>query len=87
MDGNTLLDNTILLHVSDMGDARGHTGENAPFMLAGGGSGTLTTGRSLNLNGADYKSLLDTVAQAAGVDVSASGYPGYGSGPISGIFS
>jgi hypothetical protein len=87
MDGNSVLDNTIILHVSDMGDARAHTGENAPFMLAGGGSGALTTGRSLNLNGVDYKSLLDTVAQAAGVDVSASGYPGYGSGPISGIFN
>jgi hypothetical protein len=87
MDGNSLLDNTILLHVSDMADARAHTGENAPFMLAGGGGGTLTTGRSLDLNGADYKSLLDTVAQAAGVDVNASDYPGYGDGPISGIFN
>jgi hypothetical protein len=87
MDGNSVLDNTILLHVSDMGDARGHTGENAPFMLAGGGGGTLTTGRSLNLGGIDYKDLLDTVAQAPGVDVSASGYSGYGSGPVSGIFS
>jgi hypothetical protein len=87
MDGNNLLDNTILLHVTDMGDARAHVGENAPFMLAGGGGGVLTTGRSLNLNGVDYKSLLDTVAQAAGVDVTASGYPGYGSGPIGGIFS
>jgi hypothetical protein len=70
-----------------MGDARAHTGENAPFMLAGGGSGVLTTGRSLNLNGVDYRNLLDTVAQAAGVDINASGYPGYGSGTISGIFS
>ncbi|MEJ2620142.1 MAG: DUF1552 domain-containing protein [Candidatus Thiodiazotropha sp.] len=87
MDGNSVLDNTILLHVSDMGDARGHTGENAPFMLAGGGGGTLTTGRSLNLGGVDYKDILDTVAQAPGVDVSASGYSGYGSGPVSGIFS
>jgi hypothetical protein len=87
MDGNSLLDNTILLHVSDMGDARGHTGEDAPFMLAGGGSGTLTTGRSLNLNGADYKGLLDTVAQAAGVDLGATDYPNYGDGPIGGIFS
>jgi hypothetical protein len=87
MDGNSVLDNTILLHVSDMGDARGHTGESAPFMLAGGGGGTLTTGRSLNLGGIDYKDILDTVAQAPGVDVSASGYSGFGSGPVSGIFS
>jgi hypothetical protein len=87
MDGNSVLDNTIILHVSDMADARAHTGENAPFMLAGGGNGTLTTGRSLNLNGVDYRNLLDTVAQAAGVDITASGYPGYGSGTISGIFN
>jgi hypothetical protein len=87
MDGNSLLDNTILFHVADMGDARAHDGQNAPFMLAGGGSGTLTTGRFLDLNGVDYKDLLDTVAQAAGVDIDAAGYPGYGSGPVSGIFS
>ncbi|MES9944711.1 MAG: DUF1552 domain-containing protein [Candidatus Thiodiazotropha sp.] len=87
MDGNSLLDNTIILHVSDMADARAHTGDNAPFMLAGGGGGSLTTGRSLTLSSVDYKSILDTVAQAAGVDISASDYPGYGSGPVSGIFS
>jgi hypothetical protein len=87
MDGNSLLDNTILLQVCDMADARAHAGENAPFMLAGGAGGTLTTGRSLDLGGSDYKSLLDTVAQAAGVDLDASDYPDYGDGPISGIFS
>jgi hypothetical protein len=86
MDGNSVLDNTILLHVSDMGDARGHTGENVPVMLAGGGGGTLSTGRTMNL-GTEHTSLLDTVAQAAGVDISASDYPNYGNGPISGIFS
>jgi hypothetical protein len=87
MDGNSLLDNTIVFHVTDMGDARAHTGENAPFMLAGGGGGVLTTGRSLSLGGVDYKNLLDTVAQAAGVDTSAAAYPGYGSGTVGGIFN
>ncbi len=87
MDGNNLLDNTILLHVSDMGDARAHDGANVPFMLAGRGGGVLTTGRSLSLNGVDHKSILDTIAQAAGIDVNASDYPGYGSGLVGGIFS
>jgi hypothetical protein len=86
MDGNNLIDNTILLHVSDMADARGHMGENVPYMLAGRGGGVLTTGRSLTLNSVDYKSILDTVAQAMGVDTNASDYPGYGNGPVSGIF-
>jgi hypothetical protein len=87
MDGNSLLDNTILLTVSDMADARAHAGENVPYMLAGGGGGILNTGRFLTLNGVDYNSLLDTVAQAVGVDVESGSYEQYGNGPISGIFS
>lgn len=87
MDGNNLLDNTILLQVCDMADGRSHGGDNVPIMLAGGGGGLLTTGRSLTLNGADHKSILDTVAQAAGVDINSSDYPRYGNGPIAGIFN
>jgi hypothetical protein len=87
MDGNSLLDNTILLTVSDMADARSHSGDDVPYMLAGGGGGALTTGRFLTLNGVSHNTILDTVAQAAGVDVNNSGYQRYGDGPISGIFN
>jgi hypothetical protein len=87
MDGNSLLDNTILLTVSDMGDARSHGGDDVPYMLAGGGGGTLNTGRFLTLNGVSHDTILDTVAQAAGVDVNSSDYHRYGDGPISGIFN
>jgi PKD repeat protein len=87
MDGNSLLDNTILLTVSDMGDARSHAGDNVPYMLAGGAGGALTTGRYLTLNGVSHNTILDTVAQAAGVDVNGSDYEQYGDGPISGIFN
>lgn len=87
MDGNNLLDNTIVLQVSDMADGRSHNGENVPYMLAGGGGGVLTTGRSLTLNGVSHNTILDTVAQAAGVDVNSADYERYGDGPISGIFN
>jgi hypothetical protein len=87
MDGGSLLDNTIVLQVSDMGDGRSHGGDNVPYMLAGGGGGVLTTGRSLALGGVSHNTILDTVAQAAGIDVSAAGYEPYGDGPISGIFN
>jgi hypothetical protein len=87
MDGNNLLDNSIVLQVSDMADGRSHSGENLPYMLAGGGGGALTTGRSLTLSGVSHNTILDTVAQAAGVDVDNAGYERYGDGPISGIFS
>jgi hypothetical protein len=86
MDGNNLLDNTIVLQVSDMADGRSHGGENVPYMLAGGGGGVLTTGRSLVFNGISHNTILDTVAQAAGVDVNSADYESYGDGPISGIF-
>jgi hypothetical protein len=86
MDGNTLLDNTLVLQVSDMADGRSHGGENVPYMLAGGGGGVLTTGRSLTLNSVSHNTILDTVAQAAGVDVNSADYEQYGDGPISGIF-
>ncbi len=87
VDGKTLLDNTLILQVTDMGDARSHGGDNVPYMLAGGGGGVLTTGRMLNLNGADYNSVLDTVALAMGVSADGSGYQNYGAGPISGILN
>jgi hypothetical protein len=87
MDGNTLLDNTLVLQVSDMADGRSHAGENVPYMLAGGGGGVLTTGRSLTLNSVSHNTILDTVAQAAGVDVNSADYELYGDGPIGGIFS
>jgi len=87
MDGNNLLDNTIILTVSDMSDARSHAGDNVPYMLAGGGGGTLNTGRFLTLNGVSHDTILDTVAQAAGVDVNSSDYKNWGAGPISGIFN
>lgn len=87
MDGNSLLDNTLVLQVSDMADGRSHSGENVPYMLAGGGGGALTTGRSLTLNGVSHDTILDTVAQAAGVDVNSADYEPFGDGPVSGIFN
>jgi hypothetical protein len=87
MDGNSLLDNTLVLQVSDMADGRSHGGENVPYMLAGGGGGVLATGRSLTLSGVSHNTILDTVAQAAGVDVNSADYEPYGDGPIGGIFS
>ncbi len=87
MDGGSLLDNTIVLTVSDMGDARSHGGDGVPYMLAGGAGGSLVGGRVLAMNGVSHNSILDTVAQAAGVDVNSANYPKYGTGPVNGIFN
>jgi hypothetical protein len=87
VDGGSLLDNTIILQVTDMADARAHTGTDVPYMLAGGGGGTLKTNRLVTLNGVSHDTILDTVAKAAGVNVNSADYQNYGDGPISGIFN
>ena len=83
-DGNSLLDNTIVARVTDMADGRYHNGTNPPFMLAGGNK-LIKAGQSLSVN-VEAKSVLDTVAYAAGMDVGGS-FKQYGSGPISSLLA
>jgi hypothetical protein len=87
MDGNSLLDNTIILTVADMADARAHSGEDVPYAFIGGANLGMKGGRVLDLGGISYGDVLDTVAQAMGVNVNGSDYILHGKGPISGIFS
>ena len=47
-EGNgTLLDNTLLLYGSSLGDGHAHGEENLPIIFAGGGGGTVRSGRYL----------------------------------------
>src|SRR6187399_117344 len=45
--GGTLLDNCILMWGSGLEDGNKHTRENLPFIIAGGGGGSIKTGRFL----------------------------------------
>jgi hypothetical protein len=48
-EGNgTLLDNTVVVWVNEMGDGSTHDHQNAPIVMAGGCGGALKTGRFLN---------------------------------------
>jgi hypothetical protein len=46
----TLLDNSMLLYASGMGNPNRHARENLPVLLAGKGGGTIRTGRHLDFN-------------------------------------
>ena len=47
-EGNgTLLENSMLLYGSSLGDGHAHGEENLPVVFAGGGSGTIKNGRFL----------------------------------------
>jgi len=78
--GQPLFNSTLILQVSDMGNANAHIGSDAPFMMMSGSS-KFNGGRIINVG--QHTSLLDTAAQAVGL----SGYTNYGSGMVSGVFS
>ncbi|MCJ8315415.1 MAG: DUF1552 domain-containing protein, partial [Saccharospirillaceae bacterium] len=61
--GQPLIDSTIILQVTDMGNGNAHDGNNCPFTIAGGTN--ILGGRTVS--GANNDSLLNTVADALGV--------------------
>jgi hypothetical protein len=74
--GVSLLNNTLVVMVSDMGDGTSHSPESGPFLLAGG-KNYLKGNRLINANGFNHLDLLDTVAKLFGVPM-----PAYGNGGI-----
>lgn len=66
-NGRSLLDSTLIVQVSDQGDASDHLPENAPFIIAGG-KNRFNNGFALNVKGASQYDLMDTIAAAYGVE-------------------
>ena len=79
-DGSSILDNTVGLLVSDMGDGRSHAGANAPFAFFGGGAGRLRTGQVIK--GGNSQDFIETAAAACGV-ANQPNYTGFGGNALS----
>lgn len=62
----TLLDNCIMMWGSGLEDGNNHTRQNLPFIIAGGGGGSLKTGRFLTTE-ANQGDLLSTLLACMGV--------------------
>jgi hypothetical protein len=85
----SLLDNTLVLLVSELGDSNLHDHIRVPFVLAGGKNTGLVGNRALDFKaansgrGGNHGDLLTAIAQKAGYNV-----PKFGlaNGPISGIW-
>ena len=79
-----ILDDTLVVELTDMGNGDGHSGDNCPFMLAGGGS-DINTG-NVRAGGSSYNNLhvLETAARALGAEQS-SQYQGYANDIIPGV--
>lgn len=95
----TLLDNTLMMHYSEVGSGNSHNFLRMPFILAGGKNWGLNSGTTIqyehNPHGPAHHKLLTAIAQRAGLPIDHFGDgvdghragSGLGVGPLQGIFS
>lgn len=71
----TLLDNTLVLFGSELGQGSSHAHTDIPFMLAGGAGGALKGGRYLQYSGKAHNDLLVSCLHAFDIDQDTFGDP------------
>lgn len=81
----TLLDHTVVLAINELSRGNIHSHDDLPFILAGGASGRLRTGRHLVYDHASHVDLLVSVLNFAGLPVDTFGNPEYCTGPLTGL--
>lgn len=67
VDGQSLLDNSMIVYGSGNSDGNRHTHINLPVILAGGGGGTLTPGRYVKFQSTPMSNLLLSMADRFGL--------------------
>ena len=72
-DGGTMLDQSLVLLCSEIADGNTHLHDDMPFILAGGGGGTVRTGRFMDVGYRRHGELFVSIANAMG-----DGITGYG---------
>jgi hypothetical protein len=65
-DGGTMLDNSIVFLCTEVCDGNTHNHDNMPFVLAGGGAGTIRTGQLLQSADTPHASVYAAIAEAMG---------------------
>ena len=77
-----MLDNTLILWISEFSECNGHSADNLMWTLMGNAAGYFRQGRVLSMNGRATNDLLATICNAFGITDKTFGNPAYGSGPI-----
>lgn len=67
IDGNSLLQNSMIVYGSGNADGNRHTHSNLPIILAGGGGGSLSTGRYMKAGGVPTTNLFLGMADKFGL--------------------
>jgi hypothetical protein len=69
-DGSNLLDNSMIVYGSGLGDGNAHNHDNLPILLAGRGGGTITPGRHLKVDkGTPLNNVFVSMLDRVGVQV------------------
>jgi len=84
-DDGTMLDYSLVLLCSEVADGNTHLHDDMPFVLAGGGGGTIRSGRFVDVGYRRHGDLFVSIAQAMGDNLSAFGDAS--SGPIPGLLA
>jgi hypothetical protein len=74
----SVLDNSMVFFSSEIEDGNAHRHTNMPIILAGGGGGTLTSGRHVSYQGDPVANLFTAMLQGLGVDIATFGDNGTG---------
>ena len=82
----TMLDNTLVVWATELGDSRTHDCMNIPFVLAGGAGGQLVGGRCVRYDHQPHSRLLHAICNAMGVDGTAYDDPDYDTGALPEVF-
>lgn len=67
VDGSTLLDNTVVMFTSEMGNGSAHNHVNLPFLIGGRGGGKIAAGKDVTYNNMEAANLHLTMLRAFGV--------------------
>jgi hypothetical protein len=78
----TMLDNTVVLWVSEFSESDGHKANDLLWLLAGNVNGFLKQGQVLKMNGRSVSDVHTTIGNAFGIPDKTFGNPAYGEGPI-----
>lgn len=81
----SLLDNTLVLWVSDFGEGDGHNTRDLPIVMAGGLGGRMQTGRYLKFPGRTTGDLYTSILNAFGDERSCFGWGDLCRGPLPGL--
>lgn len=82
LDKAGLLDSTLIIQSTDMGDGNAHSSDDAPVMMAGGGS-ALRGGSIVDAQGS-HMNVFDTAVEMLGLQEE---LPQYGNGALSQVFA